>query len=68
MGRTGDGEVLIGDKTITGNDFDYSEDPEGKGVPVPISYPTRQSTQHPGRHRHRAPDYATRHVLWPTLR
>ena len=36
MGRTGDGEILIDDKTITdrkGNDFDYSKDPEGKACP-----------------------------------
>jgi len=33
MGRTGDGEILIDDKTITGNDFDYSKDPEGKSCP-----------------------------------
>ncbi|MEH2623784.1 Dyp-type peroxidase family [Bradyrhizobium sp. AZCC 1719] len=33
MGRTGDGEVSIGDKMITGNDFDYLKDAEGKGCP-----------------------------------
>jgi Dyp-type peroxidase family len=33
MGRTGAGEVLIDGKTITGNDFDYSNDPDGKACP-----------------------------------
>jgi len=33
MGRTGDGEVMIGGKTITGNDFDYSADPHGMACP-----------------------------------
>jgi hypothetical protein len=33
MGRTVDGEVLIDGKTIRGNDFDYSKDPDGKACP-----------------------------------
>ncbi|UPK04510.1 Dyp-type peroxidase domain-containing protein [Bradyrhizobium sp. 170] len=33
MGRTANGEVLIDGKMITGNDFDYSKDPDGKACP-----------------------------------